>query len=547
MGPKSKKPEPKPESTVNEVVTELDKATFDIQLQDIDKRINRLNERQEELKLKKEEIEEKIEEYKKETGFEIAEKEQELLAKEEEKIMKREETIRLTKEIKIRAEAHKKKIQELDEKYDKMVEDMKKAVEELTEQSRILEDFKTNKEYYSGLLVNLQKKLIEMEMEHQRNLFAIQQKGEMAQVRLKKDLQFKLLNLSIEFQQKHQKQIGDSCHRITLENKAIEAELSHMGEELEEYRQMKVKALQSLHENRIQERDNMLEKDKAIARIMIQNSIITRLKSEKNNILQELKIYSGVDAENASLVRKLKATEHEIEYKLSQIENLNNLIEQKLEETSRLKEASSQIRKNSRKVLVIMRNALKITEEALAVKLIPAGKMEEEKYLPTEAKIRLFKKRRGSAFVKKGRILQYLFETLSKAQITEDDLKLVQLTQGATETLEELDFTQIFGKPGADKDEGLESTVDESKAESVVLVICSSEFSLPRSVSELAVEEKVKAESMEGEIEGEVENVEAEKDEEDLEVAMGEYDEYEEEDEDEEQEDEQNNDEGSGQ
>ncbi|KAK6641158.1 hypothetical protein RUM44_012867 [Polyplax serrata] len=505
MGPKKDKakveiPEPTDEAT------ELERQVFLIQLEDIGKKIIRLTARQEELNEKTVELEEKIEECKKENGVVIAEQEQSLILKEEEKIKRREENIRLHKELREREDKHKKHIELLEKKYDDMVKEKTKDLAALKQQAVILEEFKQNKDVYASTLEKYEKHLIDAEVEHQRMLFNIERKGEVVKARLKKELESRLLNLSIEFQEVYQKQIGDSCHRMTLENKAIESELMMMSDELAEYRQEYANSVAYVEYYKTQTGTRKLDKDKALARTTLQKIIIEALMRDRMNVLLKLNEYAGLEVENKNYIKKLKSVETEKERQIVKTCELNKLIEDKIEVTENLKDATVLVRKLIRKLQVLVRNALKIVEEAVVVRLIPAGGMEEEKFLTNEAKIRLFKKRRESVFQRKGKILQYLLDFLAKAQFTEDEISLLKISSTETINLEAIDFTVIYGRTGATTEKEIEHKESLDGLSEVLGYRLASDASLPRSVSEIIGQDtEEEYEEEEEEFEGEEE------------------------------------------
>lgn len=486
----------------NELVTELEKQTFEIQLVDIATTIDRLIAKQEELRLKTVDIDDKIEDYKKENGAIISEEEQILMAKENEKIKKREESILLGRETKIRTENYKKQILELEKKYKDVLAEKTKEIETLNHEARSLDEFKQNKDSYMGVLEKLKKRMAESEVEHQRILFNIENKGNLAKVRLVKELETRLLSASLDFQQTYQKEIGDSCRRITLENKAIESELGQVREELEDCRSKYEIAVKNLRTYKANQKNGLMEKDKALARALLQMWIIQSLNKDRIRLLQHLGEYEGMEKKHKNLTRRLRIIEAEKHRQMMRTREIMKAIEDKIEETKLLKDASKALNGTSKKLQTLIRTALKVLDDTGIVRSIPGAAMEEDKYLTNEAKIRLFRKRRESVFRRKGKMLQYLFDSLSKAQLTEEELNLLKTTSTESVNVENLDFSSIYGKPFSEiEKESREVIMRQSDNDKLLATyLLTSETSLPRSISDVFEARVEEEESAEGEM-----------------------------------------------
>lgn len=355
MGPKpKKKTKDKNEDKLSEdeMVSEVLKKFFEIEISDIKQKTERIRSTSQQLQLEKKQIDDKIISFTEEKKHRINELKSLVEKTEELKIQKREELVQITEEIKTRAEDHENHIIELEKHYAALIEEIIAKREDIESQVNSLEDFKQNKDKYLSEF-DLEEVLIrEMEQEHQRNLYEINHKYELMKIRLKKELESRLLQLSIEFQATTESKLGTTTQRLIRENIAIENEIKIMEGTLKEYQDEYEKAKNNVRQYKYQQQIRDDEKDGLIAKTVIQVDILKKLMMDINKLAEKLYEIQETELDNEKLTKLLSRMEGDLKIRKEQSEEMQKYLKMKMEEAENIMGKTLILKKNYRRLQV---------------------------------------------------------------------------------------------------------------------------------------------------------------------------------------------------
>lgn len=209
-------------------LTEVDKTFYELQIADLNRKINRLRTLTQELEEKNEVGKENYEKLDEDRNDIITYLRRTLTAKSAEINELQERVISLNES---RAEdvcQYENKIKQMNDKYNQMHDQLESENKLLERKLNTLEEFRVQRENLLQKFDNQEKKFQEQEAEHQKQIYEIEKQFIISKDKLRQDLENKLRELAEDFQKENYLRIAASTHRVVQENISINNEINEL-------------------------------------------------------------------------------------------------------------------------------------------------------------------------------------------------------------------------------------------------------------------------------------------------------------------------------
>ncbi|EEB15337.1 Centrosome protein, putative [Pediculus humanus corporis] len=335
----------KKEQEEKDVLTEVDREYYEIQLNDLNRKLNRLKSKCEDLETLNLQLEENIKILDEDRSDIIAFLKKNLISKTNELSELQERFDGLKQSMESGVVSYKEKITNMEQEYKNMQNELTSEIKLLMGKLNSLEEFRTQKEELTSKFLQQEKKMREQEEKHKKNLYENEKKFILEKNKLKKEMETRLLKLSLEFQKATDLRMASTTHKMIRENIAVNNELTTMQESQIEM---------------IKENEKM---KKLIQEIKINGQLV---EEEKNMVLKKnLTLIKVIE----DLIKKREEDEEKIK-KYYKMEKYCQTLKNKLNETDdKLKEANGEIKKLSERLSTGQTNAAKLYADIAALKL----------------------------------------------------------------------------------------------------------------------------------------------------------------------------------
>lgn len=305
---KGKKGKKKEEIDPN-ALTEVDRTFYELTITDLNRKLARLRSLNLELEEKNEELQQNFSKLDEDRNDIIVYLKRTLQEKSDE-ISELQERLTALQETRTNeTQAYEERIKELQEEFRQMHEQLNSELKLLTGKLNSLEEFRQQRDELMRKYEEQEKAMEDQELRHKREMYDAERKFTIGKDKLKKEMEARLLKLSLEFQDATDTRIASTSHRVIRENIAINNELELM-----------VQTHTTLYnENkRLKDRDTKLrqekelfeaEKTKALSKVRVQYSLVERLTREHQKMKERLERYANIEQEASELKNKLKATD----------------------------------------------------------------------------------------------------------------------------------------------------------------------------------------------------------------------------------------------
>lgn len=294
MGPKPvKKPE---ESQRTMAFAEVDRAMYDLQIADLNRKLARLRTAIADYEIRNEELQKSYDQLDEDRADIIAYLKKTLNAK-------NEENIELKDRVKGLEELREQETLEFNEKVAELEKNFTTMKDQLTSENKLLagkintlEEFRAIREDLMRKFEKQEQDFADQEMKYKRIVYDAEKKFVIGKDKLKREMEARLLQLAQDFQDASETRIAASTHRVIRENIALNNQLDNIlytqakvAEQNEKYREDERAARNALEVAEA-------ERDKAINKSIVQLKIIDQLTTafqdvEKNKALHDRKVY----------------------------------------------------------------------------------------------------------------------------------------------------------------------------------------------------------------------------------------------------------------
>ncbi|KDR17225.1 cilia- and flagella-associated protein 157-like isoform X2 [Zootermopsis nevadensis] len=297
-----------------------------------------------------------------------------MLQEKEDEIMEMKERLEgLVKTLDEERSTHMEKTGNLEHEFKVMHEQLTSEIKLLTGKLNSLEEFRLQRDDLLKKFKVQEQDMAEQELRHKQTLYEVERKFIIGKDKLKKEMEAKLLQLSIDFQDATRVRIAATTHRTVRENIAVNNELQKM---LETQRNLR-------KENKImKERDRKLSlevklceegRDIVLAKNMAQHKLINRLTMEYDDMARNIGELQNSAQHAVELERQTRDMTRLLDEAMKQItlleENQQATEQEKNETLSKLLQSNME----TFRLQNILHAAVKSVKEALKVQTQPSS------------------------------------------------------------------------------------------------------------------------------------------------------------------------------
>lgn len=290
MGPKKegKKERKKEAPPPVDGLTEVDKAFYELQITDLNRKLSRLRTLSQELQDKNDALTKEIAQLDEDRADVISYLKKSMLEKENE-IKDLQERLQGLEETRQDDTEHfQETIKNLEIDFRNMHEQLTSEVKLLQGKLNSLEEFRIQRDELMRKYEDQEKLIEEQEVKHKREMYEVERKFIIGKDKIKQEMEARLLQLSTDFQDATEVRIASTTHRVIRENIAINNELDILLETQQRLQEENEKLKYRNKVYRLQSELHEVEKKKALHRAKVQYKLIERLSYEQG--LQTIQI-----------------------------------------------------------------------------------------------------------------------------------------------------------------------------------------------------------------------------------------------------------------
>jgi len=224
---------------------------------------------------------------------------------------------------------YKEKIENLEHEFKVMHEQLTSEIKLLTGKLNALEEFRIQRDDLMKKFKIQEQQIAEQELRHKQTLYEVERKFITGKDKLKKEMDARLLKLSMDFQDATHVRIAATTHRTIRENIAINNELEKMLETQRNLRKENEMMKKRDKELKLEVRLREEERDIVLAKNMAQSELISHMSAEYDDVERNIEKLKN----SAQLAVELRQEVEETRKLLDKAVKQTAILEEKMQAT----------------------------------------------------------------------------------------------------------------------------------------------------------------------------------------------------------------------
>ncbi|XP_034238863.1 cilia- and flagella-associated protein 157 [Thrips palmi] len=371
-GKKGKKGKKTEEEDKN-LLTEVDKEFYELQITDLNRKLARLRSQCAELELSNTDISSqrnKLEEDRADVisflNRTLSEKEDDIL-----ELKERLEGLQQTRDMETKA--FREKVEQMEQEFKAMQLQLTSEVKLLAGKLNALDEFRVQRDDLMAKFVTQEKQMEEQTQNHARELYEVERKFIVGKDSLKKEMETRLLQLSTEFQEATESRIASTTHRVIRENIAINNELDLMLVSTKELTEENSRMREKDREMKLTVELHEKEKKMALNRSEMQSKLIDRLSVEHAKLSTRVKELTHYQSLSEQYKKQLSEAEERHNNMCTEMRKLKSQLFSSASEREHMLLKVANMRQYANRVNSTLLAAVNAIKQALEIQDHPSG------------------------------------------------------------------------------------------------------------------------------------------------------------------------------
>lgn len=303
MPPKKEK---KKDDEIKGVFSEVEKALYELQLADCNRKVARLRSAVTDYEVRNEELQKAYDKLDEDRADIIAYLKKTLNIKNEENIELKEKVRGLEELREIETAQFKETVTELEKNFTTMKDQLTSENKLLAGKLNTLEEFRAIRDDLMRKFDRQEHSFEEQEMKYKRMLYEAEKKFVIGKDKLKREMEGRLLQLAQEFQDASEMRIAASTHRVIRENIALNNQLDSLLQTQAKVAEQNDKFREDERAARNAKEVAEEERDKAINKSIVQLKVIDQLTAAFQDVKKQKALYDKKQFDNEKLQAKME-------------------------------------------------------------------------------------------------------------------------------------------------------------------------------------------------------------------------------------------------